>query len=227
MGLLRTFCTALALSLAGASILDPATYSPENVITRDVVIIGGGSSGTYTAFRLRDFKKSVIVVEEQNRLGGHAETYIDPATGTSFNLGVVVFDQLTEVKNYFARFNVPLKNDTSSSIPQWTDFATGKSVSFAPPSQQEFVSALEAYAKIVAKYPKLQDGFYLDYPVAEDLLLPFGDFLEKYSLGPLLPTIFLTCQGYSPLLKISTIVCASTRALQCLADSVSSTCSST
>ena len=55
-------------------------YKQGDIITRDVCIIGGGSTGTYSAVRLGDFNKSVIVVEMKGRLGGHTETYIDPPT---------------------------------------------------------------------------------------------------------------------------------------------------
>src|SRR6478736_5012894 len=44
------------------------------VIERDVCVLGGGSSGCYTAVRLRDARKSVVVVELNNRLGGPTET---------------------------------------------------------------------------------------------------------------------------------------------------------
>ena len=50
-----------------------AALSPEGV-EADVVIIGGGSSGTYAAVRLHDLGKSVIVVEQDDVLGGHTNT---------------------------------------------------------------------------------------------------------------------------------------------------------
>ena len=207
MAFFRVISAALAISQIAATVLDPANFAPNDVIARDVCVIGGGSTGTYTSIRLRDYNKSVVVVEEKARLGGHAETYIDPATGTSFNLGVVVFAQISEVKNYFARFKVPLMTYAqSSSNPEYVDFGTGNPVNFTPPSQQAFGAALSAYGIQLAKYPDLQAGFNLTYPVPEDLLLPFGDFIEKYSLGALLPTVFTVCQGYSPLLKLSTLV---------------------
>jgi hypothetical protein len=62
------------------------------VIRRDVCVVGGGSSGTYTAVRLRDLGRSVVVVESLGRLGGHCETFHD----------------LPLVREYFARFDVPL-----------------------------------------------------------------------------------------------------------------------
>jgi len=38
--------------------------------TYDVVIIGGGSSGTYAAIHLQQLGKSVAVIERQSRPGG-------------------------------------------------------------------------------------------------------------------------------------------------------------
>jgi hypothetical protein len=43
--------------------------APQDVIHKDVVIIGGGASGTYAAVRLReDFNKSIVVVERDDHL---------------------------------------------------------------------------------------------------------------------------------------------------------------
>ena len=186
--------------------LDPMYFAPEDVITKDVCIIGGGSSGTYTAIRLRDFNKNVVVVEAKNRLGGHTETYKDPETGTTLDIGVIVFGHLEEVKNYFKRFDIPLRTiPTSLGPPDYVDLSTGKTVEYTPPDQAAIGAAMQKYAAEVAKYPGVQAGFNLTYPVPEDLLLPFGQFVEKYSLDALVPTIFAICQGYAPLLEISTI----------------------
>ena len=160
--------------------LDPANYAPEDVITKDVCIIGGGSSGTYTAIRLRDFNKSVVVVEAKNRLGGHCETFKDPETGTTLDIGVIVFGHLEEVKSYFARFDIPLKAIPASlGQPDYVDMSTGKTVEHTPPDQAAIGAAMQKYAAEVAKYPGVQGGFNRTYPVPEDLLLPFGQFVEK------------------------------------------------
>lgn len=49
--------------------IDESAFAPEDIITKDVAIIGGGASGTYAAVRLReDSNVSVVVIEEQNRM---------------------------------------------------------------------------------------------------------------------------------------------------------------
>jgi ribulose 1,5-bisphosphate synthetase/thiazole synthase len=67
--MLRLALTASAgLALSAASVHE-AAFAPENIISKDVVIIGGGSSGTYGAVRLReDYNKSIVVVEKDDHL---------------------------------------------------------------------------------------------------------------------------------------------------------------
>lgn len=83
-------------------------YDVDEVITRDITILGGGSGGTYSAIRLNDLGKSVAVVEASGRLGGNTETYTDPGTGTTIEIGVTFFHNFTVVTDYFARLGVAL-----------------------------------------------------------------------------------------------------------------------
>jgi heterodisulfide reductase subunit A-like polyferredoxin len=65
---------SLFLALAAVTPLTVAhelheDFKVEDTITKDVVIIGGGSSGTYGAVRLReDYNKSIIIVEKEDHL---------------------------------------------------------------------------------------------------------------------------------------------------------------
>jgi heterodisulfide reductase subunit A-like polyferredoxin len=90
-------CCALAISAAA---FDPFSNVPtSDIIVRDVCIIGGGSSGIYSAIQLRDHGKSVAIVEKKDRLGGHTETYHDPVTGQTVDIGVIVWHDLDIVKD--------------------------------------------------------------------------------------------------------------------------------
>lgn len=67
------------------------TYSKSSVetIKKDVLVIGGGSSGTYGALALHDANKTVVVVEATGKLGGHADTFYSD-TGGVYNVGVQI-----------------------------------------------------------------------------------------------------------------------------------------
>jgi ribulose 1,5-bisphosphate synthetase/thiazole synthase len=64
------FLLLLAATLVSvSSAIEESSFLPENIITKDVVIIGGGASGTYAAVRLReDLNTSIVVIEEQDHL---------------------------------------------------------------------------------------------------------------------------------------------------------------
>lgn len=105
--LLAVLATVLPASTAPTSCsVNGKKYDVDTVLTKDIAIIGGGSGGTYSAIRLRDLGKSVVVIEGTDRLGGHTQTYIEPTTGAPIDYGVQVFHNFSEVTNYFNRLNV-------------------------------------------------------------------------------------------------------------------------
>lgn len=83
--------TAAAAVADNRSLFDPDTYGPDSCFERDVVVVGGGSSGTYAATQLKLAGKSFIIVERENRLGGPTATYKDPATGVTVDYGVQAY----------------------------------------------------------------------------------------------------------------------------------------
>ena len=174
-------------------------------ITRDVCVIGGGSGGTYAAVRLRQMGKSVAIVEKAGELGGHTNTYEDPATGATYDYGVQVFVDRPVVRDYFATLDVPLQTFLFSSLgtSERIDFTTGERVELA---DQDPSAGLQRYAAQLAKYPFLFPGFDLPDPIPEDLLLPFRDFATKYELGgAAVRVIASVCQGVGEFLDTLTI----------------------
>lgn len=172
-------------------------------VRRDVCVLGGGSAGTHAALRLRDSGSSVAVVERTHRLGGHAQTYVDEASGIPINIGVIVFENVELVRDYFARLSVSsVPANFAGPPPQYIDFSTGRLVEdYAPPDPAEAGAALFAYRQLLAqRFPYLDEGFELPDPVPEDLAMPFGRFVEKYSLQALFPTVFLFGQGLGDIL---------------------------
>lgn len=90
-------------------------------------------------------------------------------------------------------------------VGTYIDFFTGKTVDYTAPVIVDVAAALQGYTVQLAKYPTVQAGFNLTYPVPPDLLLPYSIFLKKYNISALIPMLFTVNQGYSPLLNISTI----------------------
>ncbi|KAJ2973409.1 hypothetical protein NQ176_g6628 [Zarea fungicola] len=165
----------------------------------DVAIIGGGSGGIHAAIQLKDAGASVLVVEKKDRIGGHAETYVNPETGVSANVGVVVFENRDIVHQYFDRLGVPY----SVSIPNFGggpsatyDFSTGVKVPPATPAQAQqqqkaVQDAVQAYSEnVLSKYPWIDDGFLVPNPIPDELYMPFGELAHKYNFTALMPSMW-------------------------------------
>ena len=193
-----TAAAAVATKLAGRS----ARASTPTRIVRDVCVIGGGSAGTYAAIQLRNLGKSVVVLEKENRLGGHAETVF--VNNLPINIGVQIFEgQNPLVTSYCSQLNVPLVPVSLSGGPPAAnvDFRTGTPVTIPPTDPVALGTAIGTYLQVLqTQFPYLDSGFNLPNPVPPDLLIPFGDFVTKYGLDALVPTAFLFTQGAGNLL---------------------------
>ncbi len=215
MGMRRRDVLKAVGSVAGAATLDLKTRSARadggGTITRDVCVLGGGSAGTYAALRLRDLGKSVVVIERKSRLGGHAETYVDPTTGVPIDIGVVVLENVDVVRNYTARFGVQLvplpTGGGGGGETAFVDLRTGRRVQgYAPPAPADFGAALFKYRQVIAQnYPYLDSGFNLPDPVPAELARPFSEFVQRYGLQALFPTLFEYGQGIGNVLADSTL----------------------
>jgi len=185
------------------SLLACLGLSSAQVITRDVTVIGGGSAGTYAAVNLREKNRTVAVIEKSGRLGGHTDTYFDAATGTHVDFGVIYYENLTVVHDYFNHFGIPLTTvPPGGGEPQRIDLRYGTPVDA---SQGNVTDALSRYAAQLLQYPYLAVGFELPDPVPEDLTLPFGEFVQKHDLGAVVDVIFSYGQGVGDLLQLPTI----------------------
>lgn len=203
-----TVATTLAGSAAEAAARGTTAGIPDQqVIRRDVCVIGGGSAGTYLAVRLGDLGQSVAVVESKSRLGGHCETYHDPATGGTVDIGVIVFEDQPLVRSYFDRFGVGLTTlGGFGGNTTHVDFRTGRTVDYNQPPP----TALPAYHQLISQYGPIDTFLDLPDPVPHDLVAPFREFVAKYDVGSVVPLVFQYGQGIGDILGLPALYAINT-----------------
>ncbi|KAK0386399.1 hypothetical protein NLU13_6236 [Sarocladium strictum] len=182
----------------GASVLSAfvSLVSAANVIEKDIVIVGGGASGAYAAFRLReDFGKTVALIEKQKILGGHVDSWTDE-TGRTYDHGVVTFIDAGNATAFMERLGLELGNFPRATVTEeYFDFTSGEAVDFQPRPFPDQLAALEEFRVQAEKFePIIQAPGYFNFPepgeIPEELLMPFGEWLEKYNLQIAAPFIF-------------------------------------
>ncbi|WP_249998887.1 FAD-dependent oxidoreductase [Actinoplanes sp. M2I2] len=208
MGLTRKQMLSVMGAAAAAPLLSGA--SKPRVIRRDVCVLGGGSAGTYAAVRLGDLGRSVVVVEALDRLGGHTETYHDPATGSTIDIGVVVFEDEPVVRDYFGRFDVGLARIADGGggggTTAYVDFRTGRPVDYTPAPPV----ALPAYFQEISRFGPIDTFFDLPDPVPAELVAPFADFVAKHDFGSVAPLVFNYGQGIGDVLGLPALYAINT-----------------
>ncbi|WYZ42362.1 hypothetical protein EsH8_VI_000061 [Colletotrichum jinshuiense] len=198
----------ISASPVGLGCYDESAFKPEDIIQRDVLIVGGGATGAYAAVRLRDQNKTVAVVERSDKLGGHVNTFRDPATGAPIDYGVQAFIQNDQTTQFFERFDVQLNASALSPFPsRIVDFKTGFVIPNATAvDPNTLVGPLANYLFATLNFDFLAEGAY-DIPesVPEDLLLPFGQFVEKYNLSEVVQVVWIFAHGVGNLLETPTL----------------------
>ncbi|PYI00847.1 FAD/NAD(P)-binding domain-containing protein [Aspergillus sclerotiicarbonarius CBS 121057] len=151
-------------------------------LTRDVIIIGGGAAGTYASIRLHQHHQSVLVIDHKPRLGGQTTTYHDPHTQKPIDYGVTYFQNMSIVRSFFSHFNIPLTYAAFDYPIDMFDFRTIAPIPAT--SSNASNAAMDRYITQLKRYPYLKVGYELPDPIPEDLLRPFGEFMDRYDLTP-------------------------------------------
>lgn len=96
------------------------------------------------------------------------------------------------MKDYFARLGVPLFTapTTAAASTINADFSLGVAAPPANVSTDALTNAIQRYgAYLAANFSTVYPGYYLPDPVPEDLMMPYGDFMHKYGLDPIVNLI--------------------------------------
>ena len=156
--------------------------APSEVLTRDVVIVGGGSSGTYAGVRLKELGKTFAIVERNDYLGGHGETFY-AQDDKPINYGVEGFFNNSVTLDYLAKLHVPYEHRVPAPAQDdYINLRTGEKVNAKEASINQ-TEALNKWVDAISQFDFLEDGSYnFPDPVPEDLLLTFRDFVKKYEI---------------------------------------------
>ncbi|KAF2208160.1 hypothetical protein CERZMDRAFT_16932, partial [Cercospora zeae-maydis SCOH1-5] len=158
-------------------------------IVSDVVILGAGASGTYAAIRLReDYNLSIAVVEKADRIGGHTDTYVDIETQKPVDYGVQSFWDYGPAKGYFARLGIEtMPPPQGAGTTVYVDSETAKNLTdYQVPAFPDILKSIAVYGNESAKYNDILLPGYWNFPsgddIPADLLLPYGEFSNKYGI---------------------------------------------
>ena len=200
--------SVVGLLLLGCICQAQDTEAPTPPPDKDVCIVGAGAAGMYAAVQLRDRHYSVVVLEKSNRIGGHAVTYRQEGTPGFYDLGVKLFPITKEVQETFERFKQPLESFsimTQSRV--YMDLKTGNESDYPLPWTITSAKALWWYSYYIDNYYTFlkKPGMQLPDPVPEELLLPLGEFMERYGLQLGLSPFVVYLQGLGDADKIPTL----------------------
>ncbi|RAH64854.1 NADPH-dependent FMN reductase Lot6 [Aspergillus aculeatinus CBS 121060] len=199
-----SLCYSLILFLLPLATGLPSRINTTKAHTKpyDVCILGGGATGTYAAIRLQDRGKRVVVIEQNNQLGGHTETYYLP-NGSHVDYGVQgVFDDKLSRK-FFSRLGVKWHRVLPSFKGEdFVDFTTGR-MAESPVGLVQSLLALVRYRLALRQFPFLDKGLY-DFPdpVPEAIFRPLRDFIEENSLEDVIPMLFFWAHGVGNMLDM-------------------------
>ena len=202
---LYSFVSSLWLIAVIAGNLCAATPqgTDDNAIIRDVLIIGGGATGTYAGVRLQDQGESVVIVERNDYLGGRTHTLT--VDGTPIDYGVYALFNNPVTANFLRRLSVdPKLVGRPSFICDWVDFTTGERA-LTPDGLLTTVVGAVLYRTAIQQFTSLQNGtFHLGDPIPEDLLIPFSKFVEKHALQGTLQLVLMFTQNVGNILDAPT-----------------------
>eukprot|EP01091_Cochliopodium_minus_P007053 TRINITY_DN16992_c1_g1_i1.p1 TRINITY_DN16992_c1_g1~~TRINITY_DN16992_c1_g1_i1.p1 ORF type:complete len:488 (-),score=107.92 TRINITY_DN16992_c1_g1_i1:27-1490(-) len=207
---MRAFvCLFLFLAL----VFSKSNLGKKSYLDHDVCILGAGASGMSAATFLDDRGYDVLILEKEDRFGGHCHTerfhshepidwldwgvQIFPDSGYDNNTGIGSWS-LDSRKfaerfapgtiNYLNFSRVPASNyafDFTNQIPIGNNLPLPSG-----PTTPEYIAAYINLQTILAtRYPWIENADIPD-PIPQELLLPLSDFIANNNLGPLEAPLF-------------------------------------
>lgn len=193
-GVLLAITAPFVAAAPAASPLPTSIATSEIVV--DVAIIGAGAGGGYAAVRLKeDLGKSIAVIDKGSKLGGHVSTYDDPIVSRGFDFGVNSYNDYGPARAFMGRLGVPVSAAPRLTLTnKYVDFKTGLPVAYSPAPFPATLAALQKWLDVVEPFESYLLPGYFNFPspasIPSDLLLPFGEFVEKYQIHAAVNFVF-------------------------------------
>lgn len=142
--------------------------------------------------------KTVALIEREPRLGGNVATYIDPKTNETTDYGVILYTNTSVARNYFNQLGVeygPYVGYFPDGTTKYLDYTTGDEL--PAPTSGNRTEANQIYLEQMQSYGDLftEPGYFLPDPIPEDLLLPWGEWLNKYNANAMAYDVFYVQAG--------------------------------
>lgn len=133
------------------------------------------------------------------------DTYYGDPTGVPRDFGVEVYFPFEDAMDFIERFNLTLSPGlppSGATVTEYVDFATGKKlVNFtAADFSVEEAAIATMYNVLVSNgYDKMIEPGFWNLPagpdIPDDLLMPIGDFAQKYNCTPALASMYEATGG--------------------------------
>ena len=123
-------------------------------------------------------------------------------------MGVVDLNYISFFLFYTSRLNVAMINPGAYNYSTlFYDFDTGLTVpKFVNPPNAAVFAAMTEYINILeANYSYLQEGYYLPDPIPEELLIPYGKFVDRHNLSAAVQLVNQIVQNDGNIWKVPTV----------------------
>lgn len=173
-------------ALAAATLPLPACQPSEGRLDADIVVIGAGLSGLYSAMLLEDAGYEVQVIEALNRVGGRMYT-LDHGDGFTEGGGQQIGANYARMLDVAAQLNVPLYESSDTRAP--TAFYLNGQWQTPPLDLTEFPAAFASTPppSVLFRLLSRSPGFeaadsWLDAP--DEMDISASAFLDQHGFSP-------------------------------------------
>ncbi|KJX98279.1 hypothetical protein TI39_contig420g00003 [Zymoseptoria brevis] len=178
---------------AGACSSLPVAFAALSLSLCSRAFAPSATSPYSAAVRLRStYNASISLLEQASHTDGHVNTYLDPLLGQPVDYGVQRYWDHGPTREFFAQFDVSIvpAPQPAGLRSVFVDLYTGKQlVGYVAPTREAEMKATRKWRDVAGRYDEVfVPGFWmLDGAMPEELVRPFGEFVEREGVEDLVP----------------------------------------